>query len=53
MLPLVLRRIVWMVPTLFVVSVISFLIIQLPPGDYLTSYIAALGETGETGRNTC
>jgi peptide/nickel transport system permease protein len=37
-----------MVPTLFVVSVISFLIIQLPPGDYLTSYIAALGETGET-----
>jgi peptide/nickel transport system permease protein len=37
-----------MIPTLFVVSVISFLIIQLPPGDYLTSYIAALGETGET-----
>ena len=37
-----------MVPTLFVVSLISFLIIQLPPGDYLTSYIAALGETGET-----
>ncbi|MEO2007036.1 MAG: ABC transporter permease, partial [Candidatus Poribacteria bacterium] len=48
MLTLVLRRIVWMIPTLFVVSVISFLIIQLPPGDYLTSYIAALGETGET-----
>ncbi|MAF12253.1 ABC transporter permease [Candidatus Poribacteria bacterium] len=48
MLTLVLRRIVWMVPTLFVVSLISFLIIQLPPGDYLTSYIAALGETGET-----
>ena len=37
-----------MIPTLFVVSAISFLIIQLPPGDYLTSYIAALGETGET-----
>jgi peptide/nickel transport system permease protein len=48
LLTLVLRRIVWMVPTLFVVSLISFLIIQLPPGDYLTSYIAALGETGET-----
>jgi len=37
-----------MIPTLFVVPLISFLIIQLPPGDYLTSYIAALGETGET-----
>jgi len=37
-----------MIPTLFVVLLISFLIIQLPPGDYLTSYIAALGETGET-----
>lgn len=30
------------------ISFISFSIIQLPPGDYLTSYIAALGETGET-----
>ncbi len=48
MLALVLRRILWMIPTLFVVPLISFLIIQLPPGDYLTSYIAALGETGET-----
>jgi peptide/nickel transport system permease protein len=37
-----------MFPTLLVISVISFLIIQLPPGDYLTSYIAALEETGET-----
>ena len=31
-----------------IISFISFSIIQLPPGDYLTSYIAALGETGET-----
>jgi len=37
-----------MIPTLLVISVISFGIIQLPPGDYLTSYIAALEETGET-----
>jgi len=37
-----------MIPTLFVISVISFCIIQLPPGDYLTSYIANLQETGET-----
>jgi peptide/nickel transport system permease protein len=37
-----------MIPTLLVISIISFIIIQLPPGDYLTSYIAALEETGET-----
>jgi len=45
---LIVRRILWMFPTLFAISVITFGIIQLPPGDYLTSYIAALQETGET-----
>lgn len=48
MLALVLRRLLWMVPTLLAISIITFAIIQLPPGDYLTSYIAALQETGET-----
>jgi peptide/nickel transport system permease protein len=48
MLHLIFHRILWMIPTLLVISVISFAIIQLPPGDYLTSYIAALEETGET-----
>ena len=36
-----------MLPTVLVISLISFAIIQLPPGDYLTSYITALEETGE------
>lgn len=36
-----------MVPTIVVISIISFVIIQLPPGDYLTSYLAALEETGQ------
>lgn len=35
------------IPTLIVVSMISFAIIQLPPGDYLTSYVATLRSTGE------
>jgi len=35
------------VPTLFFISLISFGIIQLPPGDYLTSYIASLEESGQ------
>ncbi|MDE2831181.1 MAG: ABC transporter permease, partial [Gemmatimonadota bacterium] len=42
------KRLLWMIPTMVIISFISFSIIQLPPGDYLTSYIAALGETGET-----
>ncbi len=36
-----------MIPTLFAISFISFALIQLPPGDYLTSYVTALAETGE------
>lgn len=44
---LILKRFYWMVPTLLVISFLSFALIQLPPGDYLTSYIAALEELGE------
>ena len=47
MLAVILRRLLWMIPTLLVISIISFAIIQLPPGDYLTSYLSALEETGE------
>lgn len=42
------RRVLYMIPTLLVISVISFTLIQLPPGDYLTSYITQLNETGES-----
>ena len=43
----IIRRILLMIPTLFVISVISFVIIQLPPGDFLTSYIATLESSGQ------
>ncbi len=43
----VLKRILWMVPFLFFVSVVAFFLIQAPPGDYLTTYIARLGESNE------
>jgi len=36
-----------MVMSLFLLCVTSFIIIQLPPGDYLTSYITALQISGE------
>ena len=48
MFALILRRVLWMLPTLWVISLVSFALIQLPPGDYLTSYVTALEETGET-----
>jgi len=48
MFALIVKRVLWMIPTLIAISIITFAIIQLPPGDYLTSYIAALQETGET-----
>jgi ABC-type dipeptide/oligopeptide/nickel transport system permease component/ABC-type transport system substrate-binding protein len=41
------RRLAIMVPTLLVISVIVFIIIQLPPGDYLTTRLAQLEESGD------
>ncbi len=46
MLSYILRRFVYMIITLLAVSVIAFVIIQLPPGDYLTSYIMTLQAQG-------
>ena len=37
-----------MIPTLFGISLIAFLIIQLPPGDYLTSMVANMESSGQT-----
>ena len=47
MLRYTLRRLLYMIPTLIVISMISFAIIQLPPGDFLTSYVATLRQQGE------
>jgi len=43
----IVRRFAYMLVTLFVVSIISFVIIQLPPGDFVTSYVAQLAAMGE------
>lgn len=48
MLHFILRRVLMVVPTLIAVSLIAFLILQLPPGDFLDSYIAQLRAQGET-----
>ena len=47
MLGYILRRIGIMIPTLFIISVISFVVIQLPPGDFLTTYMMTLRQQGE------
>jgi peptide/nickel transport system permease protein len=44
----IIRRVLTMIPTLLVISMLVFIIIQLPPGDYLTSYIAELRSQGES-----
>ena len=41
-------RVLTMLGTLAVISVLVFVIIQLPPGDYLTTYIAELRAAGES-----
>lgn len=42
----IIRRILGMIPTLFIVSVITFIIILLPPGDYFTTLQAEVAESG-------
>ena len=52
MLVFILRRLVLMVPMLFILSIISFTIIQLPPGDFLSTYIQRLEASGQTFNQT-
>jgi peptide/nickel transport system permease protein len=46
MLSFMLRRIAYMILTLFLISIVAFIIIALPPGDYLTTLIAQLRASG-------
>lgn len=47
MLRYIVKRIVQMIPILFMISIISFIIIQLPPGSYLNTLIAQMRTTGD------
>lgn len=48
MLQFIARRILMMIPTLFAISIVTFIIIQLPPGDFFTTYISNLAAMGES-----
>jgi peptide/nickel transport system permease protein len=43
----ILKRLMWMVPALFAVSFLAIVLIQLPPGDYATNYVATLAASNE------
>ena len=47
MLVFIVQRILLMIPMLVAISILSFVIIQLPPGDFLTSYVAQLRQEGD------
>ena len=42
----IVKRLLILIPLLFLLSVVVFVIIQLPPGDFLTTYISKLQSTG-------
>jgi peptide/nickel transport system permease protein len=42
----IIRRLLYMVVTLWIISVLTFIIIELPPGDFVTTYINRLIQSG-------
>ncbi|MCS7222636.1 MAG: ABC transporter permease [Anaerolineae bacterium] len=48
MLGYIVKRLLRMIPQVFLISVLAFIIIQLPPGDYLTEYLNRLRASGVT-----
>ncbi len=43
----VFQRLIYMIFLLWLVSIVTFVVIQLPPGDYLSTYISRLEQAGE------
>jgi len=48
MLGYIVRRTLYMVPTLVLISILVFALIELPPGDYFETYVNQLLASGET-----
>ena len=43
----VFQRLIYMIFLLWLVSIVTFVVIQLPPGDYLSTYISRLEQAGQ------
>jgi len=52
MLQYLLRRLLYVIPTLVAISIVSFILIQLPPGDFLTTYASTLAAQGDARTST-
>ena len=48
MLQYIIKRLLILPFLLFIFSIIAFILIQAPPGDFLTSYIAELATSGSS-----
>jgi peptide/nickel transport system permease protein len=46
MFEFILKRLMRMVPQIFIISILAFIVIQLPPGDYLTEHLNRLRASG-------
>ena len=51
MITFLVRRVFIMIPTVALISVVSFLVIDLPPGDLASSYVARLEQSQEVFRD--
>ena len=49
MLEYIIRRILVAIPTLFLVALVGYISMELPPGDYVTRYVAQLEASGQAG----
>ena len=47
MIRFVLYRFLIMIPTVFLISIVAFLVILAPPGDFISSYVAQLEAAGQ------
>ncbi len=47
MLRFITRRLLMMIPMLLAISLVSYIVMELPPGDYLTTYIMQLQAAGQ------
>ena len=50
MLGYIIRRVAIMIPTLILISMLSFLVVELPPGDMASAYVSRLERMGEEFR---
>ena len=48
MIPYILQRFVLMFVTLFFVTLVTFAVIELPPGDFLDTYVSSLRASGDS-----